>query len=83
MYKDDSKPALLIPDCFVHMYIMLVQIFVESLLCSGKVESIQLSLSYMEAVDAMEASTQSMSSSVGSLIDSQIPYQQAIGKCDC
>ena len=52
----------------------------ESLLCSGKADSINLSLSYMECEDVMESSTQSMSSSVGSLIDSQIPYNQAVGE---
>lgn len=52
----------------------------ESLLCSGKSESIKLSVNYMETENIMESSTQSMSSSVGSLIDSQIPYEQAVGK---
>ena len=52
----------------------------ESLLCSGKADSINLSLSYMECENVMESSTQSMSSSVGSLIDSQIPYNPAAGR---
>ena len=52
----------------------------ESLLCSGKADSINLSLSYMECENVMESSTRSMSSSVGSLIDSQIPYNQAVGE---
>lgn len=51
----------------------------ESLLCSGKKESIELSLTYMESSNAMESSTQSMSSSVGSLGHSQIPYERAVG----
>ena len=50
----------------------------ESLLCSGKKESIELSLSYMEG--DMESSTQSMTSSTGSALSSLIPYKQAVGK---
>lgn len=50
----------------------------ESLLCSGSLDNIQLALVYLEG--DMESSTHSMSSSVGSLGDSLIAYDHSVGK---
>ncbi|XP_067933304.1 NBAS subunit of NRZ tethering complex-like [Watersipora subatra] len=52
------------------------EIFVESLLCSGKKESIELAQVYMEG--DTEHSSHSMTSSTGSLLDSLIPFDAAI-----